>query len=93
MEKNKQINRNRQQLSEQDIQKGQDFTTFLKAYQLRKLPFYKKTGFYLSTVLLVATLTALVYWLKPTDSVQASPSSAYISPPFGQLTIINRLVI
>lgn len=91
MKKGNTINRNRQPLSEQDIQKGAHFDTFLKAYQARKIPFYKKNGFYLSTTIIIAIIGFAIYVLVEKEVTPQSNKALYMNLPIAGIDIEDTI--
>lgn len=81
------INRNRKPLTPDDIERGQNFDQFLQAYTAQKLPFYKKPGFYIGSVVLGAVLAVGTYIALSPDEAEYRASTAFVQAPLKGLDI------
>jgi hypothetical protein len=83
------INRNRKPLTDDDVQKGQNFDAFLKAYSDGRKPFYKKTSFYVTVVSLGIFIGVGTYLLTGGDEKNPKAESAFVNPPLAELNIAD----
>lgn len=88
MENKYNINRNREPLTPEDVQKGQNFDSFMKAYAARPKPFFKSTTFYMS----VATLGVVIgvgAFLLFSGNETPSQQQAFVQPPLNGIDIAD----
>ena len=81
------INRNRKPLTDDDVQKGQNFDAFMKAYSAGRKPFYKKTSFIVTAITLGVVLSVGTYMLVNGDEKNTSAPTAFVNAPLENLDI------
>ncbi|MCU0436045.1 MAG: hypothetical protein MUC87_21490 [Bacteroidia bacterium] len=81
METNKNINRNREPLTPEDIEQGRNFDQFMQAYNAQKLPFWKKPGFYIGSAVIGTVIAVGTYMAVAPGEKPASPETAFVKPP------------
>lgn len=80
------INRNREPLTPEDVQKGQDFDAFMKAYAARPKPFYKTTTFYAS-VAAVGVVIGVGSFLLFSGNDKPEASQAFVQAPLAGIDV------
>ena len=83
------INRNREPLTDADVQKGQDFDAFMKAYSGSPKPFYKTSTFKLTVVALGLVIGVGTYVALNSDGTNPAKNTAYVSPALPGIDIAD----
>ncbi|HTL81384.1 MAG TPA: hypothetical protein VL651_06755 [Bacteroidia bacterium] len=85
------INRNRDPLTPEDVQKGKDFDTFMKAYSARPKPFWGSKTMYMSiaTVGIIAVVAGTWVVMNNSESTTPTenPKTAFVTPPLEGLDV------
>lgn len=88
MENKYNINRNREPLTPEDVQKGQDFDAFMKAYAAKPKPFYKTTTFYASVAALGVVIAVGSFMLSGgNENTQAS--QPFVQAPLNGINVAD----
>lgn len=90
---NYKINRNREPLTEEDIQSGQNFDMFMKSYSASKVPFYKTGTFSLSAVAVGVVIVIGNYFLN--DRLEKAPTveTAFVQPALAGIDIADTTFV
>lgn len=86
MENKYNINRNREPLTPEDVQKGQDFDAFMKAYAARPKPFYKTTTFYASVAAL-GVVIGVGSFLLFSGNESPKTETAFVQAPLAGINV------
>ena len=86
MENKYNINRNRKPLTPEDVQQGQDFDAFMKAYSARPKPFYKTTTFYAS-VAAVGVVIAIGSYVLLSGPETPKENTAFVQAPLSGINV------
>jgi hypothetical protein len=86
MDNNYHINRNRKPLTPEDVQKGQNFDSFLQSYNAQAKPFVKSTTFYASVAAFGVIVAVGTYLLVTSAEESATP---FVQPPLAGVTIAD----
>lgn len=94
METNNNINRNRQPLTPDDIERGRNFDQFMQAYNAQKLPFWKKPGFYIGTVVIGTVIAVGTYMAVSSNEKPATAAqTAFVQPPLPGIDVRDTAYI
>lgn len=87
MENKYNINRNREPLTPEDIAKGQNFDSFMKAYGARPKPFFRSSTFYLSVAAAGIVIGVGAYLLSTGTPSQQPAQQSFVQPPLANIDV------
>ena len=90
---NYKINRNREPLTEEDIQSGQNFDTFMKSYSASSVPFYKTGTFSLSAVAVGVVIVIGNYFLNDRLEKVTTAETAFVQPALAGIDIADTTFV
>lgn len=88
--KNYNIKRNREPLTDADIEKGQNFDSFMKAYNASRVPFYKTGPFYMGVVAVGIVIAVGTYFALNNTEAPAE-QTAFIQPALNGIDIADTV--